>query len=124
MLRCDDIVRPRRVLGQGVVPVRAGPLGLPTRGNVFVLTHFPPNPAYYASHQMFGDAVRLPRFVLELNGSLTTLDTGEELKQRLLDPTGGALTVESDRPVIECLSLVAHHLRASLWFGVSPPDLL
>ena len=91
---------------------------------MFVLTHFPPNPAYYASHQMFGDAVRLPRFVLELNGSLTTLDTGEELKQRLLDPTGGALTVESDRPVIECLSLVAHHLRASLWFGVSAPDLL
>jgi len=66
---------------------------------------------------MFGDAVRLPRFVLGADDSWVQLDTGEALKQRIIDPTTGALTVENDRPVIEVLSLVANHLRSKLWLG-------
>ena len=73
--------------------------------------------AWCLAEQMFGDGVRLPRYVLEADQSLRSLDTGAVLKQQLVDPTSGKLTVETDRPVIECLSLVAYHLRARLWFG-------
>ena len=73
--------------------------------------------AWCLSEQMFGDAVRLPRHVLQMDESLIPLDTGAGLKQQLVDPTTGALTVETDRGVIECLSLAAYHMRARLWFN-------
>lgn len=75
------------------------------------------NRAWCLSEQMFGDAVRLPRFVLSLDGVLSPLDTGETLRQTLVDPTTGDLTVEDDRPVIECLNVVAYSMRAKLHMG-------
>jgi hypothetical protein len=67
---------------------------------------------------MFGDAVRLPRYVLHAaDKCLTPLDTGRVLRQQLVDPSSGHLTVEDDRGVIEVLKHVATHIRARLWFG-------
>ena len=56
-------------------------------------------------------------FVLSLEGELSPLDTGATLRQTLVDPTTGALTVEADRPVIECLNVVAYLMRAKLHMG-------
>lgn len=75
------------------------------------------NRAWCLSEQMFGDAVRLPRFVLSLDGALSPLDTGKTLRQTLVDPTTGDLTVEADRPVIEVLNVVAYLMRAKLHMG-------
>ena len=52
-----------------------------------------------------------------LDGVLSPLDTGETLRQTLVDPTTGDLTVEDDRPVIECLNVVAYSMRAKLHMG-------
>ena len=70
----------------------------------------------FLAEQMFGDAAQLPRFVLSADGQLTVVDVGA-LRQDLVDPATGALTVESDRPTIEVLKLVAEHLRNKLWLG-------
>ncbi len=80
------------------------------------------HPEYWArawclAEQMFGDAVRLPRLVLRADRTLHPLDTGAALKQALVNPSKGQLTVEADRPVIEVLKLVAAHIRSRLWFG-------
>jgi hypothetical protein len=76
--------------------------------------------AWCLAEQMFGDAVRLPRFVLHTADAhirLAPLDTGKVLRQQLVDPITGQLTVETDRAVIEVLKHVATHIRARLWFG-------
>jgi len=80
------------------------------------------NRAFCLVEQMFGDAVRLPRYVLQLDGQLEPLDTGEILRQQLVDPIKGDLTVESDRPTVNVLKLVAIHMRCRLWFGQNSRD--
>jgi len=82
------------------------------------------NRAWCLSEQMFGDAVRMPRFVLSLDGELSPLDTGATLRQTLVDPTTGDLTVEDDRPVIECLNVVAYLMRAKLHMGNTAAGLM
>ena len=41
------------------------------------------------------------------------------LEQKLVDPMVGDLTVESDRPVIDMLNLIAGNLRAHLYYGIN-----
>ena len=73
--------------------------------------------AWCLSEQMFGDATRVPRYLLTSGGELETVDSGAALSSKIIDPMAGELTVESDRPVIEVLVAIARNLRAQLYYG-------
>ena len=59
-----------------------------------------------------GDAVRVPRYEISLSNQLGMLCDGRSLKNKIVDPVTGQLTVESDRPVIEMEAAIAFAPRA------------
>ena len=75
--------------------------------------------AWCLIEQLFGDAVRVPRYELQVSGEFKLCNDGKMLEQKMVDPMVGELTVESDRPVIDMLNLVAMNLRAQLYYGVN-----
>ena len=44
---------------------------------------------------------------------------GKSLKNKMVDPVTGALTVEADRPVIEMEAAIALALRSQLYYGLN-----
>ena len=76
--------------------------------------------AWCLIEQLFGDAVRVPRYEIEAaSGELKIRNDGKVLEQKMVDPMVGDLTVESDRPVIDMLNLIAGNLRAHLYYGIN-----
>jgi hypothetical protein len=75
--------------------------------------------AWCLVEQAFGDAVRVPRYTISLGGEFETLCDGTSLKNKMVEPTAGQLTVESDRPVIEMEAGIALALRSQLYYGLN-----
>lgn len=75
--------------------------------------------AWCLVEQTFGDAVRVPRFNISLTNELGMLCDGKTLKNKMVDPVTGQLTVESDRPVIEMEAAIAIALRSQLYYGLN-----
>ena len=75
--------------------------------------------AWCLVEQTFGDAVRVPRYNISLTNELGMLCDGKTLKNKMVDPATGQLTVESDRPVIEMEAAIAIALRSQLYYGLN-----
>ena len=76
--------------------------------------------AWCLVEQAFGDAVRVPRYMIaSATGALETTCDGKALRNRMVDPVEGALTVEADRPVIEMEGAIALALRSQLFYGAN-----
>ena len=75
--------------------------------------------AWCLVEQLFGDAVRMPRYELKASGELELHNDGKTLEQKLVDPMVGDLSVENDRGVIDMLTMIGSNLRAQLYYGVN-----
>ena len=79
--------------------------------------------AWCLVEQLFGDAVRMPRYELKASGELELHNDGKTLEQKLVDPMVGDLSVENDRGVIDMLTMIGSNLRAQLYYGINAQSL-